>query len=116
MKPSRVTASVALLTALLVGSLALVIVELTNGAAGGVSPAIARPCEARQPFEGKGLDATVQRIVLEGLDGAACQLGTTRECAKGSCTPSTPSRSKAISLRSSSRSSIVWSVPLRSRS
>lgn len=79
MKPSRVTASVAILTALLVGSLALVIVELANGAAGAVSPAIARPCEVRQPFEGQGLDATVQRVVLEGLDGAACKLGTTRE-------------------------------------
>jgi hypothetical protein len=77
--PSRVTASVAILAALLVGSLALVIVELANGAAGGVSPAIASPCEARQPFEGQGLDATVQRVVLEGLDGAACKLGTTRE-------------------------------------
>lgn len=79
MKPSRVTASVAILTALLVGSLVLVMVELANGAAGAVSPAIAPPCEARQPFEGQGLDATVQRIVLEGLDGAACKLGTTRE-------------------------------------
>ena len=79
MKPSRVTAPVAILTALLVGSLALLIVELANGAAGAVSPAIARPCEARQPFEGQGLDATVQRVVLEGLDGAACKLGTTRE-------------------------------------
>jgi hypothetical protein len=78
-KPSRVTAPVAILTALLVGSLALLIVELANGAAGAVSPAIARPCEARQPFEGQGLDATVQRVVLEGLDGAACKLGTTRE-------------------------------------
>ena len=79
MRPSGVTASVAILAALLVGSLVLVIVELANGAAGAVSPAIARPCEARQPFEGQGLDATVQRVVLEGLDGAACKLGTSRE-------------------------------------
>ena len=79
MRPSRVTASVAVLAALLVGSLALLIVELANGATGAVSPAIARPCEARQPFDGQGLDATVQRVVLEGLDGAACKLGTSRE-------------------------------------
>jgi hypothetical protein len=26
-----------------------------------------------------GLDATIQRIVLDGLDGAACRLHTTRE-------------------------------------
>jgi hypothetical protein len=78
-KPSRVTTPVAILIALLLGSLALLLVELANGAAGAVSPAIARPCEARQPFEGQGLDATVQRVVLEGLDGAACKLGTTRE-------------------------------------
>ena len=79
MTPSRVTASVAILAALLVGSLALLVAELANGAAGAVSPAIERPCQARQPFDGQGLDATVQRVVLEGLDGAACKLGTTRE-------------------------------------
>ena len=30
-------------------------------------------------YEGKGLDAVVQRIALSALNGAACELGTTRE-------------------------------------
>ncbi len=30
-------------------------------------------------YEGKGLDAVVQRIALSALNGAACDLGTTRE-------------------------------------
>lgn len=75
----RVAPAVAALAALLVGSLMLLVVELANGGARGVSPAIKEPCAERQPFEGHGLDATVQRVVLEGLDGAACRLGTTRE-------------------------------------
>ena len=41
--------------------------------------AIADPCAQRAPFAGSGLDATVQRVVLDGLDGAACRLGTSRE-------------------------------------
>ena len=32
-----------------------------------------------RPFPGSGLDGTVQRVVLDGLDGAACRLGTSRE-------------------------------------
>jgi hypothetical protein len=75
----RVTPAVAILAALLLAAAVLLVVELANGAAGGVSPAIAAPCTQRPPFTGHGLDATVQRVVLEGLDGAACRLGTTRE-------------------------------------
>jgi len=78
-KRPRVTGPVAILTLLLVASLTLLVVELANGAAGAVRPAIAAPCKAHPPFEGRGLDATVQRVVLEGLDAAACKLGTTRE-------------------------------------
>ena len=38
-----------------------------------------RPLRAREPFPGDGFEATLQRIALDGLDGAACELGTTRE-------------------------------------
>ena len=38
------------------------------------------PCTAApDPFPGDGLDAAVQRIALSALNGAACELGTTRE-------------------------------------
>jgi len=42
-------------------------------------PRIADPCVPRATFSGHGLDAVVQRVVLDGLDGAACRLGTSRE-------------------------------------
>ncbi len=38
------------------------------------------PCTAEpDQFPGDGLDAAVQRIALSALNGAACDLGTTRE-------------------------------------
>jgi hypothetical protein len=40
---------------------------------------VRNPCAARPAFPGEGFDAVLQRIVLDGLDGAACELGTTRE-------------------------------------
>jgi hypothetical protein len=66
------------LTALLLSGVVLVGVELAKGALDEPAPAIASPC---QPHEGRtgGIDATIQRIVLDGLDGAACRLHTTRE-------------------------------------
>lgn len=72
-------AAIAVLVALALGAVALLGVELANGAADAGALAVADPCEPRQAFHGQGLDATVQRIVLDGLDGAACELGTTRE-------------------------------------
>lgn len=42
--------------------------------------ALADPCTAPpDPFAGNGLDATAQRLVLSGLNGAACELGLSRE-------------------------------------
>jgi hypothetical protein len=78
MRP-RLTGGVVLLLALLVGAAALVGVELGKGAVGSVSPSIANPCKARPPFAGGGIDGVIQRIVLDGLDGAACRLGASRE-------------------------------------
>jgi len=75
----RLTGGVVLLLALLAGAAALVGVELGKGAAGSVAPSIANPCQARPPFAGGGIDGVIQRIVLDGLDGAACRLGTSRE-------------------------------------
>jgi hypothetical protein len=60
-------------------ALVLIAVELGQGALGYGESKVADPCAHREPFPGGGVDATVQRIVLDGLDGAACELGTTRE-------------------------------------
>jgi hypothetical protein len=66
------------LVALLLAGVALVAVELGLGALQEPSPRIADPCRPRDGRTG-GIDATIQRIVLDGLDGAACRLHTTRE-------------------------------------
>jgi len=66
------------LVALLASGAVLVGVELARGALDEPSPKIANPCHAR-PGRSGGIDTTIQRIVLDGLDGAACRLHTTRE-------------------------------------
>ena len=92
MSVRRVPAAVLVLAALVLGALTLVVVELAAGAAGPVKPTIVAPCHTRAPFEGGGLSGTVQRVVLEGLDGAACRLGATREELVLSLSPSSSSR------------------------
>lgn len=70
--------SVAIVVVLLVAAVAVVVAEVGAGAAHG-EVKIANPCRPRAPFPGTGIDATIQRVVLDGLDGAACRLHTTRE-------------------------------------
>lgn len=67
-----------IVAALLVSGVVLVAVELGKGALEEPQPKIANPCQPRHGRTG-GIDATIQRIVLDGLDGAACRLHTTRE-------------------------------------
>jgi hypothetical protein len=67
------------LAALGVAAAALIAIELANGALDYGESAVADPCEPREQFPGEGFEATIQRIVLDGLDGAACELNTTRE-------------------------------------
>jgi hypothetical protein len=66
------------LAALLGSGVALVGVELGRGALDEPSPKLAATCVARAGRTG-GIDTTIQRIVLDGLDHAACRLHTTRE-------------------------------------
>ena len=77
MKIARSGAGVVLLL-LLLAAVVLVVVELGKGAVGYGSGTVANPCHSRS-FAGSGIDAAVQRVVLDGLDGAACRLGTSRE-------------------------------------
>jgi MFS family permease len=71
------TAGVALLGAVGVGVIA---VELAAGARDVGEFTAEDPCTAPpDPFPGDGLDASIQRIALSALNGAACELGTTRE-------------------------------------
>lgn len=67
------------LAALGVAAAVLIGLELANGALDYGEAEVADPCVAREPFPGEGFEATIQRIVLDGLDGAACELNTTRE-------------------------------------
>jgi hypothetical protein len=73
-----VKAAAWVLVALLLSGAALVGVELGKGALDEPAPRIANPCQPREGRTG-GIDATIQRIVLDGLDGAACRLHTSRE-------------------------------------
>jgi len=67
-----------ILAAVLLSGVALLGVELGKGALSEPAPRLADPCQPR-PGRTGGIDATIQRIVLDGLDGAACRLHTTRE-------------------------------------
>jgi len=43
------------------------------------TPGVADPCVTREWRNPDGLDRTLEQIVLSALDGAACDLGVTRE-------------------------------------
>jgi predicted MFS family arabinose efflux permease len=65
---------------LLAASLALPAGAVRAGAGDLGSFGLADPCTAPpDPYPGDGLDAAAQRLVLSGLNGAACELGLTRE-------------------------------------
>jgi hypothetical protein len=55
-------------------------VQLANGGGNFVPTRAADPCATRTiHIVSTGIDALTERLVLLGLDGAACRLGTTRE-------------------------------------
>ncbi|OAI39557.1 hypothetical protein AYO39_02675 [Actinobacteria bacterium SCGC AG-212-D09] len=60
-------------------AVALIALELGLGAGSFGQPKLADPCTASAGPSGGGLDGTVQRFARAALDGAACQLHTTRE-------------------------------------
>ncbi len=64
-----------------IGAIALALIAGTVSSGGDTGTFVADdPCTAApDQFPGDGLDASVQRIALSALDGAACELDTTRE-------------------------------------
>jgi hypothetical protein len=74
-----VKGATAILAGLVTVAVLLLGAELISSATSSASPKVANPCLPRAPYAGHGIDGTIQRIVLDGLDGAACQLHTTRE-------------------------------------
>jgi hypothetical protein len=67
------------LGALGVVAAALIVLELALGAVSYGRPDLADPCTTKAVATGSGIDATVQSFARATLDGAACQLHTTRE-------------------------------------
>jgi hypothetical protein len=62
-----------------VAAVALIAVEFALGAVSFGQPRLANPCTAEPGPTGGGLDGVVQRFARSTLDGAACELHTTRE-------------------------------------
>jgi len=60
-------------------SLILIVVYLALGGASYAPAKVADPCEPRDWRNPSGLSEVGEQIVLSGLDGAACELGVSRE-------------------------------------
>jgi hypothetical protein len=67
------------LVALGAAALTLIVVELALGAVSFGQPRLADPCTSIPGPGGGVLDGAVQRFARSTLDGAACELHTTRE-------------------------------------
>jgi hypothetical protein len=60
-------------------AVALVGVYLALGGASYAPAAVADPCAAREDRDPQGFEQVAEQIVLSALDGAACELGVSRE-------------------------------------
>ncbi|HWE08167.1 MAG TPA: hypothetical protein VG325_02360 [Solirubrobacteraceae bacterium] len=67
------------LVALGTAAVALIVVELALGALSFGQPRLGDPCTSKSSRTGTGIDGAVQRFARSTLDGAACDLHTTRE-------------------------------------
>jgi hypothetical protein len=67
------------IAALAAGALVLIVLELALGATSYGRPHLADPCTASPGPAAGGAEAQVQRFARATLDGAACELHTTRE-------------------------------------
>jgi hypothetical protein len=75
---TRRVAAIGVLALLFAAAAALIAIELIRGAPSYGAAEQEDPCTAAVEFPGDGLDASLQRIALSGLNGAACELGATR--------------------------------------
>jgi hypothetical protein len=60
-------------------AVALVVAYLALGGATYAPAEVADPCEPRSWRDPEGLEEVAEQIALSGLDGAACELGVSRE-------------------------------------
>ena len=60
-------------------SLALIVVYAALGGGRYEPAAVADPCRTREWRDPGGLQEVLEQVVLSGLDGAACELGVSRE-------------------------------------
>jgi hypothetical protein len=63
----------------LVASVALVTIYLAAGGASYEPTAVANPCEPREWRSPEGVEQAAEQFSLSALDGAACELGVSRE-------------------------------------
>jgi hypothetical protein len=76
---SRRRRGLLLLAVALVASIALVSASIARGGLDRGRTQLANPCRPRPPLPATGTSGTIERIVLNGLDGAACHLRLSRE-------------------------------------
>jgi hypothetical protein len=91
----------------------LLAVELALGARDYGDVDLGAACQSHALYEAGGLDGTIQRVILEGLDGASCRLGTTRERLLLSLSPSSKGRFGSWSdgeVEAAVRASLVTAV------
>jgi hypothetical protein len=73
------TRGLVLLAAALAASGALVAASIASGGLDRGRTRLANPCRPRPPLPASGTAGTIERVVLNGLDGAACHLRISRE-------------------------------------
>ena len=79
MSGSPIVSRVAVLAASVVAALGLIGIYLAAGG-GAYKPAkVADPCKQREWSSPKGVEAVLNQIALSAADGAACDLGVSRE-------------------------------------
>jgi len=68
-----------LLAVAIAASGGLVIASLARGGLDRGEVRLANPCSPRPPLAAGGTSGVIERVVLDGLDGAACRLRVSRE-------------------------------------
>jgi hypothetical protein len=99
-----------ILAGLLAAAVVFLAIELGLGAWSFGEVSREDPCTATSPNLGGGVDAAIQRIVLDGLNGAACRLHTTREELVGSLGGSNTSGFTDAQIEKAVRAGLVRAI------